>query len=362
MRFFYVRDGISALILLYILSACACMPNIVTAPFEAKDLKPACLKSWGAGASRELVLSFDESVSAQAEDFAFSQQEEGGLSSGIIVETVSTNPSEGDVAGARLILSVSDNFEPGVFYAVSGIVYDAHGNATSFTLPFWGFNPEPADVLINEALTEGSEKHPDALELFVRTGGNLAGLALFIGSCNDFDARYVFPSCKVSTGEYLVLHLKPEGLATELDELGVKDSSGGLDASSSGRDFWYRNTLGASLPGKNGVVLLYRSPNGDCMDALVYSERTSESDQKYGGFGTAKLQGRVAAAVAAGAWKTNQPLATPEDAARSPGATSTRTLCRSSGSVDSDTGSDWHIAPSKGSSLGAVNGDEAYEP
>ncbi len=362
MSFTIVRVVLTVFVLAFVFSACACMPDIVSAPFEAKDLRPAALKSWGARSSREIVLSFDESVRAQAADFAFSEQEDGAVLSGIGVESAQTAETDGEPSGTSLVLLASGDFPPGLSYALSGIVYDAHGNATSFTLPFWGFNPNPPELLINELLTEGSDKHPDAIELFVRSAGNLAGVALFIGAFDDFDARYVFPSCLVRSGEHIVLHLKPEGIAAELDELITTDLSGGFDASEFGRDFWYRDPRGASLPGKNGVVVLYKNPNGDCMDALVYSERTVDSDQKYGGFGSSKFRDRVISLVDSAVWKIEQSPPRPEDAARSVGVTSTRTLCRSSMPVDSDSGSDWHIVPTKGSSLGTANSDLVYQP
>jgi hypothetical protein len=94
---------------------------------------------------------------------------------------------------------------------------------------------------------------------------------------------------------------------------------------------------------------------------VAYSERTIDSDAKYGGFGSAALRDRVAAIAAAGAWTVSEPPR-PEDCARSAGVTSTRSLCRSSASGDTGTGADWHVTPTKGSTLGTVNSDEAYMP
>jgi hypothetical protein len=91
-------------------------------------------------------------------------------------------------------------------------------------------------------------------------GGNLAGLTLFIGSPGLHDLRYVFPACSVASGEFIILHLKPQGLPEELDELDDVTLSGGLDASAVARDFWVRGEPGA-LSGKNGVVTLSVSPN-----------------------------------------------------------------------------------------------------
>jgi hypothetical protein len=123
---------------------------------------------------------------------------------------------------------------------------------------------------------------------------------------------------------------------------------------------WYRAADGA-LSGTNGALSLCASPNGGMIDAVLYSIRTVESDTKYGGFGSAALRDRVAAVVDAGAWNASAPPR-PEDCARSTGTTSTRTICRSSSSADSDSGSDWHVVPTKGSTLGSTNSDEVYSP
>jgi hypothetical protein len=97
------------------------------------------------------------------------------------------------------------------------------------------------------------------------------------------------------------------------------------------------------------------------IDAVLYSIRTADSDTKYGGFGSAALRDRVAAIVDSGAWFASEPPR-PEDCARSEGTTSTRTICRSSSAGDSDSGGDWHVVPTKGSTLGTHNTDEVNVP
>jgi hypothetical protein len=194
----------------------------------------------------------------------------------------------------------------------------------------------------------------------VHTAGNLAGLSFFVGVKDDNDGRYVFPPCEVAAGELIVLHLKPQGLAVELDEIGDIGASGGIDATPTARDFWYPGSL--TLPGKNGALSVYDNPQGSMREAVVYCERTSESDTAYRGFGTAKLLRRVDAIVAAGMWRIAGSQARPEDAAWSGAVTSTRTLGRSSQSSDTDHASDWHIVPTRGSTIGAINNDTVHKP
>jgi len=142
MKISLARVLAGALVSVFAFSACNCMPDIVSAPFEAKDLRPASLKSWGASSRRELVLAFDETVRAQAMDFAFSRQEGSAMPESLAVESLSAAENGENPAESRIVLLVSADFDPGIPYAVSGIVYDDNGNATNFTLPFWGFNPD----------------------------------------------------------------------------------------------------------------------------------------------------------------------------------------------------------------------------
>ena len=199
------------------------------------------------------------------------------------------------------------------------------------------------------------------MELAILDSGDLAGLTFRVGSAAYQVLRYVFPPCRVAAGEYVVLHLKPQGIPEETDETADAAASGGLDARPEARDFWYRDGDGG-LPGENGVLSLYRSPTGALLDALLYCTRTSDSDTKYRGFGTQALLDQARSIVAEGGWLIAEPEVRPEDAARSAGTTSTRTLCRSSSSADTDSEADWHLVPTKGSTIGGTNSDAVYVP
>lgn len=324
-----------------------CVPEPMAALFAAGDLRPPAVASWGPDGATVVIVAFDEDIAEALPGFA--------TTPGPAVESARVGDD------GRSVEVVLDGVQmPGAAYAVSGIVADEAGNLCSFVLPFWGYNPSPPFLLFNELLTEGSSTHPDSVEFFVVEGGNCAGMAFFVGSPALFDLRYVFPPLDAAQGDYIVLHLKPQGLAAELDETVDKAASGGLDSTTGAWDLWYRGGDGA-LSGKNGALSLCASPTGPWVDAALYSERTVESDTNYGGFGSAALRDKVAAVVGAGAWLASDPPR-PEDCARSTGTTSTRTICRSSSSADSGTGNDWHVVPTMGSTLGAVNPDAVYEP
>lgn len=325
----------------------SCVPEPASERFSADDLRPPAVASWGPIGPSEVSIGFDEDIAGAEPGFVSYP--------GPAVASVALGE---DGRSVRVLLDGAQ--APGVAYSVSGVVADAAGNLSGFALPYWGHNPDPPAMLINELVTEGSATHPDAVEFYVARGGDCAGLAFFVGSPMDYACRYVFPPLAVAAGDYVVLHLKPQGVAGEVDESTAKDESAGLDASASAWDLWCRGGDGA-LPGKNGVVALCSSPHGAMLDAVPYSERFADSDTAYGGFGSAALRDRVAAVVAAGAWVGSDPPR-PEDCARSAGTTSTRSVCRSSSSGDSDSGADWHVVPTKGASLGSANADEVYAP
>jgi hypothetical protein len=323
-----------------------CESEIVAGILAPRDLTPPSVASWNSEGSREFVVEFDEDVSATPSGFA-------------VVPAMGTLTVQAE--GKDLKITSEAAAVPGASYSLEGTVLDACGNSTSFVLPFWGYNPRLPVVLINEALTQGSSTHPDAVELAILSTGNLAGLTFRVGSAGYSVLRYILPSCEAAAGEFVVLHLKPQGIAVEVDELADTGASGGLDASNGGRDFWYRGGDGA-LSGENGAVSLYGSPTGMLVDALLYSSRTSASDTKYAGFGSQALLDQATDIVAAGGWKTAGGAVSPEDAAASGCTTATRTLCRSSASADTDSSADWHVVPTRGSSLGAANSDEVYSP
>lgn len=340
--------GAGAAALLAMLVSWCCVPDLISPPFEPGDLRPPAVLDWGANGAQTARIVFDEAVQAELSDFSCSEE------LGIVA-------LEAGADGRELFVLLDRDCAPGQAFSVSGLACDMQGNATSFILPFWGHNPRPARLLINELGSVASASHPDAVEFFAQGAGSLAGLAFYVGLPGDYDHRYIFPACEVAVGDYIVLHMRPQGIDEERDEVLDRAVSGGLDATAGAWDFWYR-AGGGALPDKNGALSLYASPGGSVMDALLYSDRSADSDERYGGFGTAAFQARATALIEAGAWLKAAEAASPADCASSLGITSTRTLNRSSDSKDGDSRADWHIAPTSGISLGRANGDEAYTP
>ncbi len=329
----------------------ACIPELDPGPQEPGDLSPPALLSWQLTDADSVAIRFDEAVTVTAEDYLLHN---GG-------EPEAASACEYGDSPDCIVVTLASIVAPGKPCMLDGRAQDEAGNSITFSVPLWGYNESPARLIINEILCQGSSTRPDWVEFRVLAGGNLAGLCCAVGSLNDYEHRYVFPNRLVESGDYVVLHLKPLGNPLEKDELDAKDQSGGMDANTLAWDFWYRGD-GGGLPGSNGAVSLALSPMGAYEDALLYSDRTSASDEKYRGFGTAAMLARADAINAAAMWLAAGALVAPEDCFRPTGTTSTRTLCRLSSGLDSDAASDWHIVPTKGATPGAVNSDEVYVP
>jgi hypothetical protein len=108
------------------------------------------------------------------------------------------------------------------------------------------------------------------------------------------------------------------------------------------------------------VISVYDKPNGTLIDAVIYSNRTSASDRKYRGFGSTEMMLKADEIHAEGGWRAGGEAIAPEDAINPDDSTSTRSICRSSSSSDTNSKDDWHITPTRGATFGHANNDDIY--
>jgi hypothetical protein len=325
------------------LAVVSCGPLSDSRPAEV-DLLPPQVQSVVASAPGEVAISFDE---------------EAALNEGKTRIIPSLAVEQVAASGTRVILRAGPQ-SPGGCYSLEAEARDANGNTASFAAEFYGYNGRVPSLLLNELTPRGSGAHPDAVEIKCLGAGNLGGVVLYFGSPGSHDARYVFPALEVAAGAFVVLHLRPTGDPAEKDETADPASSGGPDASVSAYDFWMRDSPG--LPGNNGVLSLCDRPGGACRDAVMWSNRTAESDELYGGFGSEQMRVRAEELVLQGAWRPSGARLTPEDAVSPEGSTGTRSVCRSPGSLDTDSAADWHVVPTRKATFGAENSNEVYAP
>lgn len=317
----------------------ACLEEAMEAAF---DLAPPEIVSWEAVSEEEILISFTEEVNASPDDFF--------LPEGKVLSSLT-------VGGVDLRLTISPPSSPGEPLPLEGRVRDRAGNSLTFFLVVYGYNERLPEVLINEFTTQGSSSHPDCVELYLLTEGNIGGLVFYEGTDTDWDQMFIFPPLELPEGSFVILHTKPDGIPEERNETTDPAASGGKDSHPSAWDFWLPE--GKGLSGNNGVLTLYSRPGGRLLDAVVYSTGTSE---KYEGFAQKKVLDRVREVEELGGWKgTSSPL-TPGDCIDPDPSTATRSICRSSAPRDTDTKDDWHIVPTGGASFGGPNSDEVYTP
>ena len=172
-------------------------------------------------------------------------------------------------------VSVSVNFgadhqlEAGETYILSGVAHDQDGNSLLFQIPFRGYNSKVAGVVLSEVRSGYSKPKVEYVELYVHRSGDLAGISLYF---TNKDFEYVFPSAKVSAGDYIVLHMRAlEGETGRVDEVGDDlNLSTASESCSDVRDFWAPST--SRIVGTNDVIVLRERQNGKVVDALLYAQ------------------------------------------------------------------------------------------
>ena len=307
---------------------------------EDVDLLPPVFNGITVTSATTVIARFDEPVTMAPE--------------AVTVEPDLTVTEVG--SGEEVAITVATPLTAGRSYTLHTTVRDERGNSTTFVARFWGYNPRPPGLVINEFTTQGSKKRPDAIELYVTRDGNLGGVTVYDGCADNYRDHVVLPAVEVAAGDYLVIHATAHGLGE--DEHAGADQSDHELALPGVWDFWMQE--GTGLSGKNGVLTVHAAPGGALLDGVLYSNRTSDSDERYRGFGSKATMLRADRLAELGGWKFAGGLIAPEDAISSAASASTRSLNRDSSNTDTDSAADWHTVPTRGASFGAVNSDEVH--
>ncbi|MBR4160002.1 MAG: hypothetical protein IKT97_08145 [Spirochaetia bacterium] len=229
------------LVCLALLSACTPLPA-EKKPAQSTAAPPMATEVSNNSPDR-ITLKFDKEISADPSNF-------------MIVPEVGISAVE--CHGQTVEVYPSQALSAGEEYFIKGTVQDSEKNSTSFGMTFFGYNPDLPVLKINEFTTNGSGKHPDTVELYVKKGGNAAGITLFGGTKTTFQDKFILPSFSVKAGDYVLIHLKVQGIETEVDETERKDEAKGYDSSDMAWDFWVQG--GSGLSGNNGALTLYLCP------------------------------------------------------------------------------------------------------
>jgi hypothetical protein len=290
------------------IAAAGCSQGSAAAVYPAADLTPPGLLEAGPTGSREVLLRFDEAV--RPVDGSLAVEPSASLSAA--------------AEGERLVVAFGSDQSPGADYSLAGEVDDLCGNRTRFLVRFAGWNDRAPPLLLSEVQPckngSVSKPHRDFVELEAMEAGNLGGEELTWASSVK-SSTYRFPGIEVKKGDFIVLHLAPEGIAAEVDELGPDlAASGGIDATATGRDLWCASM---ALPDTSGVLSLSTRPGSPPMDGLFYAD-----DAKSGALGEGRLADMLASLSGAGAWPLSGQAPAWGDGVPWNGSTA-KSLCRS---------------------------------
>lgn len=269
-------------------------------------------------------------------------------------------PMDSQVMEALIKFSDVTNLKAGESYILSGVAHDKDGNSLLFKVPFHGYNDDVAGVVLSEVRSGYSKPKVEYVELYVHRSGDLAGASLYF---TNKDFEYVFPSAKVSVGDYIVLHMRAlEGETGLVDEVGDDlNLSTASDSCPDARDFWAPST--SKIVGTDDVIVLRERQNGKIVDAVLYAQSGISA-------ATAKRLVPVAQQVVdAGVWSGSADFSTWASSEGLTGTAMTRSLSRQNiaAVVDAEkaespvhvgSSTDWMVV--KGATPGQVNSTERY--
>lgn len=334
---------ISVITLLTVL--CSCGPLEDYRQFTDRDIHPPIFISMGTLDSKTLELQFSEDISSEPEYLVIDP----------VIE-ISTLNVEND----KIQIIFAQDLEPGGLLKIEITVSDLSGNSLTLISDFYGYNSNLPEIIINEFTCQGSTTNPDKVELQVLSDGNTAGICIYEGIDTEWAQRKILPSIDVIQNDYIIIHFKPEGSAEEIDETDSTDVSGGLNVHPEAWDLWVDG--GSGLSGNNGTITLFSNPRGNLLDGVLYSNRTSSSDENYRGFGSTVMMNKADRLLELGGWNAANDLIAPEDAIDPEDSTATRSMCRESAYTDNNNSADWHIVPTSTASFGEINSDLIYIP
>ena len=267
---------------------CACSQNPPDILTPVGDIRPPSIVGARQKTPGIFEIVFDEAVKPIPNSFSFSPAATTAL------------PSS---AGCALTVTLSPPVEAGGDCLLSGEAQDTAGNTTRFLFSFVGYNEDPAFLRLNEVQTgkntASSNQHRDYMEFIVEKSGNLGGIHIQWASAVKL-MSWTFPSCEAAKGSIIVLHCAPENIPEEKDEVGPDLSlSGGVDASSGGRDFW---TVSGGIPDETGLILLRPREGDPPVDGIFFG-----SVEKTGSVEAEKIVGLLDEARSEGCWPTSSP-------------------------------------------------------
>ncbi|MCI5829414.1 MAG: hypothetical protein SPJ89_11215 [Treponema sp.] len=189
--------------------------------------------------------------------------------------------------GKRVILELAEKPETGSGYVLESLVVDESGNSLTLSIPFKGYNDNPAKVILSEvrnAYGIATVKDEDGnsvkvhrsefAELYVLKSGNLCGIEV-CSAADGESKKYTMPAIEVKKGDYITVHMRTIA-ADGADGQGMISETGSNlalstheDSCDTARDLWSENTKACFAD--SDIIYLKNSYNQKIMDALVYA-------------------------------------------------------------------------------------------
>jgi hypothetical protein len=338
---------LSAIVLLLL---CSCTPLSGYRELMNIDIHPPIILGAETASKNCFIFEFSEPVIPVPNSFRFFPP--AGIER-ITISTICETSEQKEL----LSICTESSLPPGSRCMVEGEVADPSGNTLFFSAAVYGWNDAIPKLIINEFTTQGSSVHPDRVELIAVSAGNTAGVTFCDGVNLDRNQRLILPPLEVLKGDLIVIHCGKESDVSVSETVSITESQSKY-ATDSAWDVWIDS--GKGLSGNNGIISLYTSPQGDLIDAVLYSNRTSVSDTNYKGFGSRALLNRVTILADQEGWRPSIFDIIPEDGINPDDSTATRSMCRISPETDTDSRDDWYIVPTGKSTFGETNFDGVY--
>lgn len=236
--------------------------------------------------------------------------------------------------GDSITIPLPYTLEMGEKYTLALTFTKNGGNTTRAFFTFYGKNDRKAGLVISELSVAGTKTNPDRIELYVRSGGNTAGIMLTdeLGITG-----IVLPSLEVNEDDIIVVYW---------------DSRSRQDPFERNKDnpvytYFVDGGMDHTLISTTGAVLLYDEVGGEITDAILYSDFTEAAEKKETFIQIQEYLEET------GEW-IGDPVSS-ED------VTSTRVLARYPTTEDSNSADEWITTTTKGSSFGYPNPYNPYE-
>jgi hypothetical protein len=307
------------------------------------------------GSSEALVFLECRAVSEEEIEFDFSRP--------VTVKSLNFEPNiavAGIEDGSTVKVRLSAVQKPGAEITADILAEDPDKNTINVLIPFRARNNRMPSLVINEICTESASaaagKKEEFIEFKLKSAGNLGAMRVVINSNSNAAKKtvYEFSPVEVKKGEYMTLHLRTYNQSSKNEYTDNLDESAGVNASSTGRDFW--------IPGETKILhktaMIYVMDQDDrVIDAVILSENPDSWWTKDYFAETAEFL------FNSGAWKSpDGKVCRPQDAVISAKATATRTICRDETVEDSNTVKDWYITDTSKASPGKPNDPKRYVP